>query len=126
MKQKIEKRGRKAATDATIKNNFAESCWIVIYTLSLLGGSSLVLSSFLLIPRHNSVIYQEYWYESNFIAVVVLIMSIATNCIESNIYLKLTVSTAIKFFCEAVSLDFDWLGDIVLLPLPVLGTSFRI
>ena len=122
--------------DANIKKNITQSSWIVIYVLSILGGSSIILSTFLLIPRHNSVIYQEYWYESNFIAAVALMLSIATNCIESNICLKLTVSTAIKFFVKLYLWTLiGWLTSYCLLymfwvhhlgfnhPIPLLGLN---
>ena len=42
------------------------SYWNGLHVFSILGGCALAMSALTLIPRHNSILYQKYWYEMIF------------------------------------------------------------
>ena len=56
--------------DKPIQSNY----WNMLHLLTIIGATSLTLSAQLLIPRHNSIHYPNYWFE------VPLLISIVASC----------------------------------------------
>ena len=108
--------------------------WSGLHVFSILCASSLALSILILIPRHNSIIEQAYWYEVFFtgglwsviyIALVTLDLKILSEMGSStsiNLFLKVTFVSLLTWIMTATTCYIVWT---ILLeynnPMPILG-----
>jgi len=80
------------------KNSYTHtnsSYWNMLYIFGIMIGCSIMLSIILLIPRHNSIIYQTYWLEVNLPVAFVILTSTLSTAIEFVVFIKLKIRVAI-------------------------------
>ena len=103
-----------------IQNSSNGNYWIILHILTILIVSGLSLSPQLLIPRHNSIYYPDYWQE------VLIIVTMGCLCafirmmmecvvftkekslIRFSFFMKLFVSGTIPYFVVFYSSHYIW------------------
>ena len=66
------------------------SYWNLLHIFTILAFSALVLSPQLLIPRHNSIYYPNYWHE------IIIVIVVATFCLSMRTLMEFIVFTKEK------------------------------
>ena len=110
------------------------SYWNILHILTTLGTSTLILSLQLLIPRHNSIYYPEYWYETNILGLTVALIATIKFSAECAVYTKerslLSISMLVKMYLGRVLpmltlfylSNFTWTSVLEFQhPMPLLG-----
>ena len=101
--QEIEGNEQESAEKENKDETIRPSCWNMLHLITIIGASSLTLSTQLLIPRHNSIYYPNYWFEVplliSFVASFGLTMRYILECVtftkERSI---VTLSVGMKMF----------------------------
>ena len=75
--------------------NNTVSYWNISYIFGIVVGCSMMLSTILIIPRHNSIIYQKYWLEVNLAVAFVILASTLNTTLEFVVFIKLKIRVAI-------------------------------
>ena len=82
------------------------SYWNILHILTTIATSTFILSLQLLIPRHNSIYYPEYWYETNILGLVVALTATIKFSAECAVYTKenslLSISMLVKMYLGRV------------------------
>ena len=82
------------------------SYWNIFHILTTIATSTFILSLQLLIPRHNSIYYPEYWYETNILGLVVALTATIKFSAECAVYTKenslLSISMLVKMYLGRV------------------------
>ena len=83
------------------------SYWNMLHIFSILSASILTTSMITLIPRHNSIIYQEYWFETVVILVLFFSTTTTVSCVmDVFIYMGLesfpSVKVALKHYMRTM------------------------
>ena len=84
-------------TDSSVEHS---SYWNLLHIAGILTGCALVLSPQTLIPRHNSIIYQQYWFELNIPVTVVFLMTSANRISDCYIFTKCKQLISIQVFLK--------------------------
>ena len=83
----VEEESRKRGNRALGSN---ASYWNLLHIFTILAFSALVLSPQLLIPRHNSIYYPNYWHE------IIIVIVVATFCLSMRTLMEFIVFTKEK------------------------------
>ena len=83
--------------NSSVKNT---SYWNLLRVFGILTGCALVLFSQTLIPRHNSIVFQEYWFEINLPVSIVMLVATAGRILEAYIFTKCKQLISIRVFSK--------------------------
>lgn len=83
------------------------SYWNGLHLFSILGASIMTTSLITLIPGHNSIVYQEYWFEMVLVLILVLSTTTTISCVmDVFIYLDLeslaSVNVVLKHYSRTM------------------------
>ena len=91
--EKDQSKGTKSKKNSNTNNTV--SYWNILYIFGIVVGCSIMLSTILIIPRHNSIIYQKYWLEVNLAVAFVILASTLNTTLEFVVFIKLKIRVAI-------------------------------
>ena len=91
-----EERNEDISTREHCPNQNLVSYWNGFLIVGILVGCSAMLSTILLIPRSNSIIYPGYWMELNVPVAFVILASTISSVLEFKVLLKLKTRDAVR------------------------------